>query len=145
MICLGNICRSPLAQGVMESLCKANHLDWQIDSAGTASWHAGNPPDPRSIKIARNKGLDITAQRARQLQKADLDKYDLLLVMDQENYNNVLKMCHNDAQKSKVQLILNYAYPNENRAVPDPYYDDSFDHVYELLVKSCSQLLVSHQ
>ncbi len=133
MVCLGNICRSPLAQGIAEKIALENGLDWQVDSAGTSSWHIGEKPDSRSIKTAKQYGIDISYQRARQLIKSDLDDFDLILTMDSSNYNDVLFLSSNKNQENKVELILNYLHPGQNRAVPDPYYDGSFDRVYRLL------------
>lgn len=129
MVCLGNICRSPLAQGILER----KKPEWKVDSAGTAAYHVGHPPDPRSQKTAKRNHIDISNQRARQITNADLEHFDLICTMDTENYNNVLKLADSEEQKSKVKLILNYAFPGSNRVVPDPYYNDRFDEVYELL------------
>lgn len=141
MVCLGNICRSPLAQGVLEEICTVKNLDWEIDSAGTASWHVGNPPDMRSIKVAQKYGIDIRKQRARQFDQADFRNFDLILAMDQENYNNIMDLALAEEDRKKVHLILNFAYPQQNRAVPDPYYDNSFEQVYNLLKNACQKMV----
>lgn len=133
MVCLGNICRSPLAQGIMEMYLEEKGLDWKVDSAGTGSWHIGEKPDRRSIQIAQKHDIDISLQRGRQFTMADFDHFDLILVMDASNYNDVVRLAPNDSAKEKVQLILNYAFPNSNRAVPDPYFDNGFEEVYGLL------------
>ncbi|WP_235297878.1 low molecular weight protein-tyrosine-phosphatase [Portibacter marinus] len=137
MVCLGNICRSPLAHGILAEKMKS----WEVDSAGTANYHIGKLPDPRSIKVAKDHGLDITYQRARQIEKKDLSYYDLILTMDAENYNNVLKLADHPSKKEKVQLILNFLYPGENRVVPDPYYNGRFEEVYMLLDKATDAIL----
>jgi protein-tyrosine phosphatase len=144
MVCLGNICRSPLAEGIMLQKIKDNALDWEVDSAGTSGWHIGELPDSRSIETAKQHGLDITYQRSRQLKASDLNDFDLILAMDSSNYSNILRLATTTAQKEKVKLILNYAYPGQNRAVPDPYYDGGFEKVYQMLDLACAKLLESH-
>jgi len=141
MVCLGNICRSPLAQGILQTKCDSKGINWHIDSAGTSGWHNGEQPDIRSIEIAKLYNIDISGQRSRQLSKEDLTKFDLILAMDSSNFNNILKLTGSDEEEAKVKLILNYVFPNENRAVPDPYYDNSFDRVYGLLDTACDRIL----
>lgn len=137
MVCLGNICRSPLAHGLLESKMP----EWEVDSAGTAAYHIGNSPDPRSIRMASSNGIDISRQQARQITAQDLDYFDLILTMDAENYNNVLKLREDKLQDDKVHLILNFLYPGENRIVPDPYYNDKFEEVYDLLDQATDALI----
>jgi len=145
MICLGNICRSPLAEGIMRSKIIQNQLDWEVDSAGTSAYHSGEQPDPRSIQTARNHGLDISQQRSRQITLSDLDEFDQLYVMDSSNYNNVKKLCKNQKQLNKIQLIMNAVEPASNRAVPDPYWDDNgFEKVYQMLDKACDVIVAQH-
>lgn len=141
MVCLGNICRSPLAEGILEAKTRAKNLDWYIDSAGTGGWHAGENPDERSIKIAKKYGVDISKQRARKIEKADFDNFDLILVMDTQNYRDVLSLAKNDAQREKIKMIMNFSRPHRNEAVPDPYYDNRFEIVYEMLDEACEALL----
>lgn len=137
MVCLGNICRSPLAEGILQS--KLPKDKFLVDSAGTGGWHSGELPDKRSIETAKNKGLDITNQRARQFKTSDFDTFDHIYVMDMSNYKNILSLSQNEIQKSKVKLILNELFPNENVEVPDPYYggQNGFEQVYEVLDKAC--------
>ena len=142
MVCLGNICRSPLAQGILEKYVALNELNYEVDSCGTGSWHIGESPDKRSIAVAKNNGIDISMQKGRQFSKNDLEEYDLLLAMDTSNYRNIIAMA-TPGQKQKVKLIMNYLYPNENRVVPDPYYDGGFDHVYEVLDQACQNVIVA--
>ena len=139
MVCLGNICRSPLAEGIMRSKLSE---DFIVDSAGTGGWHAGELPDKRSIATAKNRGLDITNQRARQFKKSDFDTFDHIFVMDNSNYKDVLALAPNEEAKSKVKLILNELFPNENIDVPDPYYggEDGFENVYEMLDQACEEI-----
>ena len=122
MVCLGNICRSPLAEGIMKDKVSKRQLDWYIDSAGTGAWHAGELPDPRSIKIARENNIDLSDQRARQFTKNDFDNFDLILVMDSSNYQDVLRQANSEEQKAKVKMIMNFESPGMNQNVPDPYY-----------------------
>lgn len=133
MVCLGNICRSPLAEGILKS--KLNPEHFIVDSAGTGHWHVGDSPDPRSIKVAKKYGIDISNQRGRQFSERDYEDFDLIYVMDNENKRNVLELAPNEEAKRKVKLILNELFENENVDVPDPYYGDEreFEHVFKLL------------
>ena len=144
MVCLGNICRSPLAQGILEQKLSNLGLDWYVDSAGTGNWHAGEQPDKRSVAIAQKNGLDISKQKARQITKADLKLFDLILAMDSSNYNDVLKLCNTDEEKSKVKILLNYVHEGENRSVPDPYFTGGFDEVYRLLDEAMDWVIKQH-
>ena len=139
MVCLGNICRSPLAEGIMRSKLSE---DFTVDSAGTGGWHAGELPDKRSIATAKNRGLDITNQRARQFKKNDFEIFDHIFVMDNSNYKDVLALAPNEEAKSKVKLILNEIFPNENVDVPDPYYggQDGFENVFDMLDQACEEI-----
>ena len=141
MVCLGNICRSPLAEGILKS--KVNSKKIYVDSAGTGAWHVGNPPDLRSIEVASKYGIDITSQEARQFTQQDFDKFDLIYVMDASNYQNLLKLAKNEENRSKVKMILNELYPGENKEVPDPYYggDHGFEKVYQMLEKACNLIV----
>ena len=144
MVCLGNICRSPLAQGILEQKVKEHQMDWLVDSAGTSSWHAGEAPDPRSIQKAAENGINIRNQRSRQFQASDFDEFDLILTMDQSNHQNILSLARTQDHRQKVQLILNYLNPGSNQAVPDPYYDNGFERVFQLLDAACEQV-IAHQ
>lgn len=141
MVCLGNICRSPLAQGILETKVRKHKLAWEVDSAGTASYHAGELADARSIEKASEYNIDITDQRSRKIRKEDLEEFDLILAMDASNYNNLLKLPEDDVNNHKIKMILNYSHPGENRQVPDPYYDDGFENVYQLLDEACDKLI----
>lgn len=140
MVCLGNICRSPLAEGILQS--KVDNNLFVVDSAGTSSYHIGNKPDPRSIAIAKKKGIDITQQQARQFVKQDFSDFDIIYAMDNSNYNNIIALAENDKQKSKVNLILNESYPEQNLDVPDPYYggDKGFETVFNMLDEACNKI-----
>ena len=137
MVCLGNICRSPLAEGILKS--KINSQNIFVDSAGTGAYHVGNLPDPRSIEVAAKYGIDITDQRARAFSKKDFKTFDYIYAMDASNYNNILKLAETDQDRAKVQLILNEVNPTLNAQVPDPYYggENGFEHVFQLLDESC--------
>jgi len=139
MVCLGNICRSPLAEGILRSKLSNNFI---VDSAGTGGWHAGELPDRRSIEIANKNGLDITNQRARKFTKNDFTDFDIIYAMDNSNLKDILQLAPDENAKSKVHLILNELYPNENKDVPDPYYgqNDGFEKVYNMLDKACSNI-----
>lgn len=138
MVCLGNICRSPLAQGILESKVNSNKVF--VDSAGTAAYHVGNLPDKRSIEVAQKNGLDIKSQRARKFIVSDFDKFNLIYAMDESNYRNILMLARTEDDKSKVKMILNEVHPNKNLSVPDPYYggNHGFENVYKMLDEACS-------
>jgi protein-tyrosine phosphatase len=144
MICLGNICRSPLAEGVLKHKVAKKGLDWHVDSAGTGGWHAGELPDNRSIAIARKCNIDLTDQRARQFQKGDLDTFDLILTMDKSNYRDIQRFAKTDAQRAKIHLIMNFSRPDSDFEVPDPYYDNRFQLVYDLLDEACEAVVDTH-
>ena len=140
MVCLGNICRSPLAEGILAS--KLPKETFFIDSAGTGNYHIGKQPDQRSILVAKKNGLDITDQKARQFSPRDYDIFDYIFVMDRSNYDNVISLAKDEKQKAKVDMILNHLFPGENVDVPDPYYglQNGFDMVYEMLDETCDIL-----
>ena len=141
MVCLGNICRSPLAQGILETKIQEKKLNWSVDSAGTASYHAGELPDQRSIQTARDHGIDLTDQRSRKVTQNDFEDFDLILAMDASNYNNLRRLVKLDEQLEKIKMILNYSHPKENRQVPDPYYEGGFEKVYQMLDEACDRLI----
>jgi protein-tyrosine phosphatase len=136
MVCLGNICRSPLAEGIMHHLAEEQGLHWQIDSAGTGNWHVGEGPDRRSVRTARNHGIDISRQVCRQFRGSDFDRFDHIFVMDKYNLVDVMAMAPNEETAKKVKLLLG------NREVPDPYYDDEqFEQVFELIEMGCRDII----
>jgi protein-tyrosine phosphatase len=140
MVCLGNICRSPLAEGILMSKLPKKYFF--VDSAGTGNWHVGKHPDERSIAIAKKNGLDISNQRGKQFSTSDFETYDYIYVMDNSNYNDVIALATNENQKNKVQLILNELFPGENVDVPDPYYGTQFgfENVYSMLEETCESI-----
>lgn len=137
MVCLGNICRSPLAEGILRAKLSD---DFIIDSAGTGDWHVGQAPDKRSIATAKKNNLDISHLRGRHFSKTDFQEFDYIYVMDNQNYKDVIAQTQNEAEKAKVQLILEEIFPGEKVDVPDPYYglQDGFDKVYTMLDQACS-------
>ena len=140
MVCLGNICRSPLAEGILAS--KLPKDKFLIDSAGTGAYHIGKQPDQRSILVAKKNGIDISYQKARQFTSSDFDNFDYIFAMDNSNYDNIMDLIKKEEDKVKVDMILNHLFPGENVDVPDPYYglQNGFDMVYEMLDETCSIL-----
>lgn len=142
MVCLGNICRSPLAEGIFAHKIKVAQLDWTVDSAGTSAYHIGEAPDPRSRAIAQVHGLDISQQAARQFRPADFDDFDCILAMDGSNYRDILRLARTEVDRTKVHQLLPYVNHQDLQDVPDPYWDDNgFAFVYELLDSACAVLL----
>ncbi|MFH4968783.1 low molecular weight protein-tyrosine-phosphatase [Gaetbulibacter sp. M240] len=137
MVCLGNICRSPLAEGILKSKLPSN--SFLVDSAGTANYHVDSPPDKRSIITARSHGLEISHLRGRQFNSDDFEVFDLIYTMDNSNYQNVIRQARKEEDKLKVKLILNEVYPGKDLDVPDPYYsgDQGFENVYQMLNEAC--------
>ncbi|PKD20256.1 protein tyrosine phosphatase [Salegentibacter salinarum] len=140
MVCLGNICRSPLAEEILKS--KVDQSKVFVDSAGTGDYHIDDAPDPRSVAIAKKNNLDITYQRGRQFQTEDFDKFDHIYVMDNSNFQDVMALARNDEDRAKVHLILNEIFPSENVDVPDPYFggDHGFENVYQMLDEACEKI-----
>lgn len=140
MVCLGNICRSPLAEGILKS--KVYNFKTVVDSAGTGAYHIGEKPDERSIAIAKLNGIDISEQRARKFRVEDFDKYDIIYAMDTSNYRDIIMLARNENDKSKVKMILNEVFPGENLDVPDPYFggDFGFKNVFGMLNEACEMI-----
>ncbi|GGD29968.1 low molecular weight protein-tyrosine-phosphatase [Flavobacterium orientale] len=140
MVCLGNICRSPLAEGILTS--KLPKETFFVDSAGTGHWHIGDPPDRRSINIAQNKGIDISHQKGKLFKPSFFREYDYIFVMDVNNYEDVIQMATNEEDKKKVHLILDQLFPGEKVDVPDPYHGvlSNFEEVYDMLEQACDVL-----
>lgn len=137
MVCLGNICRSPLAEGILQSKLPADKFI--VDSAGTGDWHDGQQPDKRSILTAKNRGLDISCQKARQIKSSDFNEFDHIYVMDSSNLRDVIKLAPTDTAKVKVKLMMDEIFPGQKVDVPDPYFGDpeGFDKVYDMLDEAC--------
>ena len=136
MVCLGNICRSPLAHGILQN--KLPQEQYFIDSAGTSGYHNGEKPDPRSIEVALKYGIDISNQKSRKFNVTDFDYFDKIYVMDKSNLSNVLALARNSEDKAKVELISD-SINSENQEVPDPYYggNEGFNNVFKLLNNAC--------
>ena len=141
-VCMGNICRSPLAQGVFENVLRREGLEDEVsvDSAGTGHWHVGSPPDERALSAASLRGLDLSAQRARQIAREDCQSFDYIMTMDEENYHMVSSLCRGSAV---VRPFLDFAAGSPEREVPDPYYGgpDGFEHVLDLVEEASEGLL----
>jgi protein-tyrosine phosphatase len=143
MVCLGNICRSPLAHGILQGKVTEAGLNITVDSAGTNGYHDGELPDPRSIAKANEYDLDITNQQSRQITRSDIQEFDLIYVMDASNYNNVIALCSTTEEKTKVKMIMNEVQPGKNISIPDPYYgeSDGFENVYQMLDLACDKII----
>ena len=141
MVCLGNICRSPLAEGILSS--KGKHLNIEVDSAGTAAYHIGKKPDLRSIEIANKYAIDLNQQRARQFSRADFDEFDIIYAMDTNNYAHLISLAYSEKERNKIRMILNEINPNSYQSVPDPYYGgkNGFQDVYNMLDNSCGKII----
>ena len=138
MVCLGNICRSPLAEGILQN--KVNNDLVFVDSAGTGGFHIGSKPDSRSIAVGLKYDLDISHQRCRKFTVEDFDEFDLIYVMDLSNYRYVIALAQNEQQKNKVKLLLDEV-ESTTKEVPDPYYDDNgFEHVFHLIDEACTAI-----
>lgn len=143
VVCLGNICRSPLAEGILLHLVKKNNLPHVIDSAGTAGYHIGETPDARTIANAFRHEIDLTSLKARQFVSSDFDTFDRIYVMDKSNYHHVLSLAKNEIHKAKVDFFLNVLHPGKNLEVPDPYYggEEGFENVFQLIWRTSEKLI----
>ena len=144
MVCLGNICRSPLAEGILQDKVNKAKLDWTVDSAGTAGYHIGEAPHHLSQKVAKMNGIDISKQQCRKFCKEDILRFDKIYVMDSSNYEDVKRACGNLWDSSKVDFLLNELYSGEDREVPDPWYggEDGFHVVFEMLDRACEKIVI---
>lgn len=135
MVCLGNICRSPMAEGILRHKIQLHRLPWEVDSAGTGGWHVGESPDERAVKAMRRMGIDISNHIARQFEVSDFSRFDKIYVMDSSNYLDVIRQASSEQEKNKVEIIMNELYEGKNIAVPDPYYGgmEDFMNVYYML------------
>jgi protein-tyrosine phosphatase len=143
MVCLGNICRSPLAEGILKHKAKAAGLNWQVDSAGTNGYHTGEAPHRLSQKVAKLNGIDICAQRARQFTAADLDRYDKIYAMADDVIDDMKRIAGGKWKGDKVDLLLNELHPGEDRSVPDPWYgtEPGYHDVYALINEACDRII----
>ena len=141
MVCLGNICRSLLAEGILRE--KTKHLDLTIDSAGTAGYHIGKSPDPRSLAIAKKHNINISKLKARQFSRIDFVNFDTIYAMDINNLSHLISLSSNAQERNKIRLILNEIDPKNHDSVPDPYYDDNgFKKVYNMLNEACEKIAI---
>lgn len=139
MVCLGNICRSPLAEGILQSKVDSNTVF--VDSAGTAGYHVGNPPDPRSVAVAQKYGLDISAQKCRRFSRMDFVEFDFIYVMDRNNFSDIASLARNQQEAEKVKLLLSEVNVGIHE-VPDPYHggEDGFEDVYQMIDLACEAI-----
>jgi protein-tyrosine phosphatase len=143
MVCLGNICRSPMAEGILQHKAKNLGIKLVVDSAGTSDNHQGECPHFRAIAEMQLHGIDISYQRSRPFSVNDFDLFDHILVMDKSNRDDVLNLARNENDRQKVALILNYFNPQQNLSVPDPYYDHTYSRVFDLVNKACDEFLLT--
>src|SRR6478736_1864977 len=143
MVCLGNICRSPLAEGILQHKANEAGLDWKVDSAGTANYHVGAPPHHLSQKVAKLNGVDISRQCCRQFKKEDMLAFDKIYAMDNDIYNDIRRISGNLWNPSKTDLLLNEVYPGRNLDVPDPWYgtEKNYHEVYAMIDKACEAII----
>lgn len=146
MVCLGNICRSPLADGVLRHKVNKMNLDIIVDSAGTANYHVGAPPDKRMVATAKKRGVDISLLKARQFEYNDFHEFDQIFVMDKSNYRNVIQLSKTVQESDKVKLLLEFSGNPYLKEVPDPYYgtQSDFDEVYELVDHATDVIIESY-
>lgn len=142
MVCLGNICRSPLAAGVLRKKIMDKALDATVDSAGFEPYHIGEEPDARTIEIAKKHSIDISSHSMRLFRMDDFDIYDRIFVMDQRNLRDVLFVARNEADRKKVDYLMNQVNPGKNQIVPDPYYGDiaDFEQAYQMMDEACEKI-----
>ena len=147
MVCLGNICRSPLAEGILEHKVKKAGLNWQVDSAGTNGYHTGDPPHKLSQKIAKLNGIDICHQRARRFVKEDFNRYDKIYALADDVLDEIKYIAKEKYHPAKVDLLLNELYPGQNRSVPDPWYgtEPGYHEAYKLIEAACEKIIQKSQ
>lgn len=143
MVCLGNICRSPMAEGILRHKVEKHGLSLLVDSCGTSGFHTGENPDERAIQVMKLHGIDISSLQARQFSPADFGKFDMIFAMDGNNLNDILAQARDPEQKNKVKLLTEEMHPGKGIPVPDPYYGNlgDFEEVYKLLDLSCDRFL----
>lgn len=143
VVCLGNICRSPLAEGILREKCRQAGLDWKIDSAGTNSYHIGEAPHPLSQKVAKLNGIDISKQRARRFTRDDIQNFDIIYAMAGDVIDDMRTIAKGNFDEQKVDLLLNALYPGQNRDVPDPWYgpEPGYHEVFELISRACDAII----
>ena len=147
MVCLGNICRSPLAEGILQHKVNEAGLSWKVESAGTNSYHIGEPPHHLSQKVAQLNGINICDQRARRFKPSDLEEYDLLYAMSKDVIDDMKTMAGNNWQQEKVKLLMDELHPGQQKDVPDPWYgpEQGYHEVYNMIEASCDKIFKKAQ
>ena len=147
MVCLGNICRSPLAEGILQHKVNEAGLPWKVESAGTNSYHIGEPPHHLSQKVAQLNGINICDQRARRFKPSDLEEYDLLYAMSKDVIDDMKTMAGNHWQQEKVKLLMDELHPGQQKDVPDPWYgpEPGYHEVYKMIEAACEKILKKAQ
>ncbi|MEO5889644.1 MAG: low molecular weight protein-tyrosine-phosphatase [Ferruginibacter sp.] len=147
MVCLGNICRSPLAEGILQDKIKKAGLDWEVDSAGTNGYHIGEQPHRLSQKVAKIKGIDISCQKCRRFVKEDFDRFDLIYAMAADVIDEMKWIAKEKYNDALVDLLLNESHPGENRDIPDPWYgtEPGYHKVYDLINEACAAIIENHK
>ncbi len=142
MVCLGNICRSPLAEGILRKKITDRKLNSAVESAGTSNYHEADYADIRSLEVARKHNVDISQHRGRQFVTTDFDRFDKIFAMDRANYRNIINKARNESDRSKVEMIMNVVEPGSNNEVPDPYFGggDGFEIVFHMLDEACEMI-----
>jgi protein-tyrosine phosphatase len=143
-VCTGNICRSPLAEGILRSKLDKKDLHAIVDSAGFENFHVNDPPDDRAIKTGKKYGIDISGHRGRLMTSRDAEQFDRIYVMDSWHYRNAMKLCSTDDQAAKIDLIMNSVYPGQDIPVKDPWYSgmEAFEEVYHQLDDACEKIAI---
>ncbi len=143
MVCFGNICRSPLAEGILQHKARKAGLKWRVDSAGTNGYHIGEPPHPLSQKVALQHGIDISQQHARKFVAADFDQFDKIYAMADDVLDEMKCIARNKYDEGKVDLLMNELYPGENKDVPDPWYgpEPGYHEVYNMIDAACDKII----
>lgn len=147
MVCLGNICRSPLAEGILQHKAQQEGLSWTIDSAGTNGYHTGEEPHRLSQKVALLNGIDISHQRARRFMAADFNRFDKIYAMAEDVMEEMQRIARKDFDAAKVDLLMNELYPGKNMDVPDPWYgaESGYHEVYAMIDKACDKILEKYR
>lgn len=143
MVCLGNICRSPMAEGILQYKADMQNIKWQVESAGTANYHIGEEPHHLAQKVCRFNRIDISQHKGRQFVKEDMLHYDKIYVMDRSNYSDVKYISGHLFDENKIELLLNELHPGEDRNIPDPWYgsEDGYHEVFEMIDMACNQII----
>ena len=142
-LCHANKCRSPIAEGLLKNILKLNNIEAEVDSAGFEAFNINESPDDRALEMAREKGIDISSIRVRLFNQYDFDRFDKIYVMDTLSFRDAIGFARNDADKSKVEYLLNVIKPGQNKSIPDPFYQqlEASDETFELLEKACEKIV----